>query len=136
MADQEVGEAERRLAKELEERDAKIAAQEEQIKALAQQMERMKEHQLAGPVVTPEETAPVPAPITTEPVPVAPDTGAKALESLPIMEPLTSEGIAPEYTVKRGFHEFKVLDPAGEPVATHKTKAEAEQDAEQRNKAA
>ena len=134
IKDQEAGEAERRLQGELEERDNAIAAMKAQMEAMAQQMASMRDAQLSAPIQEPvhEMSAPLPAPPKE---PEAP--GLEALEALPELEPVAEPVTAPlRYTVKRGYHCFQVLDPAGVLVSEHKTKAIAEKVAADHNKAA
>ena len=90
--DQEAGEAERRMADQLEERDNEIGALKQQMADMAAAMERMRAEQLAAPITKPEETAPgyqqpPSMPVSHETADPA-DAGLEALEELPEVEPV------------------------------------------------
>lgn len=102
IADQEAGANERRLMDELNERDNKIGALEDQMRQMAQAMERMQAERLSGPIVAPQETAPGYQPLrhpqAAPPVLEQQQAGVAALESLPTVEPLGEQIVSRETT--------------------------------------
>lgn len=130
--DQKLGENERRLADELEARDSQIAAMQNQMQAMQQRLEQMQVAQIAN---TTAPGAPAQAQIGVvkppEPEPATPDL--EALEGLPEVEPLEPVGSG-EWTVKRGYQKFIVVDPEGKETSSYPTKAEAEKWANEYNR--
>jgi len=100
IADQESGANERRLMEELDQRDNKIGALEEQMRQMSQTMERMQTERHTGPIVAPVETAPGFQPMQyPQPAPAAQvqqEAGLKALESLPTVEPVGEPDVSRE----------------------------------------
>lgn len=90
ITDQQSGEAERKLAQELEERDNQIGALQNQIAQLSATVERMNAERLAAPIVRPQETGPgfQPPPPPEKSVETQ---GLADLEALPALEPLPDE---------------------------------------------
>lgn len=88
LGDQEAGEAERRLAAKLEEKDNQLAAMQEQMAQLSQQMERMREMQINAPV-HPSQSAIPSAPAKEAAPERTPDVSV--LDALPEVEPVEEE---------------------------------------------
>ncbi len=101
----EAGEAERKLEDELKKRDAQIDVLTKQIQQLSAQMEKDRTERLAGPIHTPEETAPIPqpSPETLTQAPFLPPVEATntGLDALPELEPMQEPVPVAESTLQR-----------------------------------